>query len=439
MFSAIRLNSIEGGVVYTSVRELVPQRNIGARGVGVRRAANSTVILLGLTSLFTDISSEMVAAILPIYTTVALGLSPFAYGLIDGLYQGATAFARLGAGHISDRSRRPKAVAAAGYAISMVCKLAMLPVNGLLALTAVVAADRAGKGVRTAPRDAMIAGSAPAGSLGLSFGIHRAMDTLGAMAGPLLAFYLLTTLPGAYDAIFVTSFCFALIGVAIIVLLVREPVPVVAAQITTPTATEPPVDAPRFRDSLALLKEQAVRRVCIVAGVLALLTVSDGFLYLSLERREAIPMRFFPLLFLGTSVGYLLLAVPVGYLADRLGRTNVFLAGHVLLLACYLLVLSPWGGGGVVIGTLFLLGAYYAGTDGVLSALTSRLVPDDLRATGLALVQTVVAVGKFASALLFGGLWALTGRVDALTVFAAALVAGLAVATVAFRRMGQHQ
>jgi MFS family permease len=423
--------------VYTSVRDLVPQRDTGTRRGSARRAANSTVILLGLTSLFTDVSSEMVAAILPIYTTVQLGLSPFAYGLVDGLYQGATAFARLGAGHISDRSRRPKAVAAAGYALSMACKLAMLPVNGLLALTAVVAADRAGKGIRTGPRDAMIAGSAPPGSLGLSFGIHRALDTLGAMAGPLLAFYLLTTLPGAYDAVFVTSFCFALLGVAIIVLLVRKPSPVVPTEIAPPKAPAKTTDAPRFRDSLLLLKDRAVRRICVVAGVLALLTVSDGFLYLSLERREAIPARLFPLLFLGTSVGYLLLAVPVGHLADRLGRTQVFLAGHVLLLACYLLVLSPWSGTGVVVGTLFLLGSYYAATDGVLSALTSRLIPDELRATGLSLVQTVVAIGKFASALIFGGLWALTGRVDALAIFAVALVAGLTVATLTLRKSGQ--
>jgi MFS family permease len=431
--------------VYTSVRDLVPQRNAGTRGGSARRAANSTVILLGLTSLFTDVSSEMVAAILPIYTTVQLGLSPFAYGLVDGLYQGATAFARLGAGHISDRSRRPKAVAAAGYALSMACKLAMLPVNGLLALTAVVAADRAGKGIRTGPRDAMIAGSAPAGSLGLSFGIHRALDTLGAMGGPLLAFYLLTTLPGAYDAVFVTSFCFALLGVAIIVLLVREPSRVVPAEVapTEVAPTEAPAPAapaavPRFRDSLFLLKDREILRVCVVAGLLALLTVSDGFLYLSLERREAIPARLFPLLFLGTSVGYLLLAVPVGHLADRLGRTRVFLAGHVVLLACYLLVLSPWSGPGVVVGTLLLLGSYYAATDGVLSALTSRLVPDELRATGLSLVQTVVAIGKFASALVFGGLWALTGRVDALDVFAVALVAGLALATLTLRKTGQR-
>jgi MFS family permease len=423
--------------VYTSVRDLVPQRETGTRRGSARRAANSTVILLGLTSLFTDVSSEMVAAILPIYTTVQLGLSPFAYGIVDGLYQGATAFARLGAGHISDRSRRPKAVAAAGYALSMACKLAMLPVNGLLALTAVVGLDRAGKGIRTGPRDAMIAGSAPAGSLGLSFGIHRAMDTLGAMAGPLLAFYLLTTLPGAYDAVFVTSFCFALLGVAIIVLLVREPSPVVAAAVAAAPDLPPPAAA-RFRDSWRLLKGREVRRVSVIAGVLALLTVSDGFLYLSLERREAIPTRLFPLLFLGTSVGYLLLAVPVGHLADRLGRINVFLAGHVLLLASYLLVLSPWNGTGVVVGTLLLLGAYYAATDGVLSALTSRLVPDELRATGLSLVQTVVAIGKFASALIFGGLWAITGRVDAMAIFAAALVVGLAVATATLRKTGQR-
>jgi hypothetical protein len=137
------------------------------------------VIYLGLTSLLTDISSETVATILPLYLTVQLGLSPFAFGFVDGLYQGVTALVRIGRGFVADRTRRPKLVAACGYAASAIAKL---PAAGVTAISSVIVFDRAGKGVRTAPRDALIAASSPGPSLGTAFGVHRALDTVGANA-----------------------------------------------------------------------------------------------------------------------------------------------------------------------------------------------------------------------------------------------------------------
>jgi MFS family permease len=418
--------------LYTSVRGIKqdalqePTNQETTTVVRSGRAVSSTVVLLGLTSLFTDVSSEMVAAILPIYTTLVLGLSPLAFGFVDGLYQGSTALFRLGAGYASDRSQRPKLVATTGYALSAVCKLALPAVGGLFSLTAVVAADRGGKGIRTAPRDAMIAAATPRASLGQAFGVHRAMDTAGAMAGPLLAFGILSALPGAYNTVFVTSFCFAVVGVAIIALLVRDRDPDVIP-VSAPKAVAA-VPAVRMRDAFGLLRERAVLFTCVVAGLLALLTVSDGFLYLSLQQRQDIPVHLFPLLFLATSSGYLLLAVPFGRLADRLGQWRVFIAGHVLLLGCYLVVLGPGLGVGVIFLALFLLGAYYAATDGVLSALTSRVLPEALRSSGLALVQTVVAIGKMVSALAFGAIWSFASLSNALAIFATALAVGIALA-----------
>ena len=418
--------------MYTSVRgitEAAPERTALTRQSG--RAISTTVVLLGLTSLFTDVSSEMVAAILPVYTTLVLGLSPLQFGFVDALYQGSTALFRLAAGYLSDRFRRPKIVATTGYALSAVCKLALLSVSSLLSLTAVIIVDRGGKGVRTAPRDAMIAGSTPPVSLGQAFGVHRAMDTAGAMAGPLLAFAILSSLPGAYNAVFVSSFCFALVGVAIISLLVRDrPEDVVPIAAPPPVATTKPdglspADAEtrsvRLRDAAGLFRQPAVLRTCTAAGLLAVLTVSDGFLYLGLQSRHDIPVRLFPLLFLATSGSYLLLAVPFGWLADRLGRWRVLIGGHALLLVCYLVVLAPSAGTGAILLATFLLGAYYAATDGVLSALTSRVLPQQLRSSGLASVQTVVALGKMVSALLFGAIWTFTSLSEALAVFAVAL------------------
>ena len=164
-------------------RLLVRERTGGA-------AVPRTVFLLGLTSLFTDISSEMVVTILPLYLVYVGGFTPLAFGVIDGIYNGAAALVGLASGFIGDRFRRHKEVAAAGYGLSAVCKLAA----GHRRHRAVghrrdrCCIDRIGKGIRTAPRDAMISLSTPERQLGAAFGVHRALDTTGAMIGPLLAF-----------------------------------------------------------------------------------------------------------------------------------------------------------------------------------------------------------------------------------------------------------
>jgi len=177
------------------------------------------VFFLGLTSLVTDISSEMVTATLPLYLLLALRLAPLQFGLIDGINQGASVLVRIASGLIADRWRRAKEVATAGYAFSAICRIGLLLVGrSWLGLSGVVLLDRIGKGIRTAPRDAMIAASVPSEKLGTAFGIHRAMDTAGAMLGPLVAAGLLLLAPGSYDVVFVVSFCIAIVGVAVIAL-----------------------------------------------------------------------------------------------------------------------------------------------------------------------------------------------------------------------------
>src|SRR5690242_13990619 len=148
----------------------------------LRERVGGTVLLLGTCSLLTDVSSEMVSAILPLYLVATLGFSPLQYGIVDGLYQGASALVRLAAGFLGDRLGRHKAVASFGYGLSAVCKLGLAAVGGAWAgLSAIILLDRTGKGLRTAPRDAMISMTAPKEELGLAFGVHRAMDTAGAM------------------------------------------------------------------------------------------------------------------------------------------------------------------------------------------------------------------------------------------------------------------
>jgi MFS family permease len=376
------------------------------------------VLLLGLTSLFTDISSEMVATILPLYLLYSVGLSPLQFGVVDGLQNGGAAVVRLAGGLLGDRSRRHKDVAAVGYGISAISRIALVAVGGAWsAITAVVFLDRAGKGLRTAPRDALISLSVDRDRLATAFSVHRALDTTGAMLGPLLAFALLALAPGSYDAIFVVSFCFALVGFSVLVLFVQNR--------TAAPGEEPNVARVSLRAAADLLRSRRMLALVAIAGGLGLVTVSDGFLYLGLQRRLDLDPRYLPLLFVGTALAYMVLAVPAGVLADRVGRGRVLVGGYGILLLAYVLLLLPALGTGEIVLYLLLFGAYYAATDGVLMALASSVVPAELRGSGLALVVTATSVARLAASILFGALWTLWGMDAAIAVFACGLLVAL--------------
>ena len=385
------------------------------------RRISPNVVALGSVSLVTDISSEMVTAVLPLYLVLGLHLGPAAYGAVDGLYTGATALLRLAGGYIADRVRHRKAVAGVGYGISAVAKLGLLaagPHAG--AIGGVIAADRAGKGLRTAPRDALITLSTPERHLGRAFGVHRMMDSIGAFAGPLVALAVLAAVgatdPEAFNAVFVVSFCIAAIGVLLLVLFVRDR--------RTPKAAATPVSP---RAAAALLRGSGVRRLLVAACVLGLATVGDGFVYLLLQHKEDIATGWFPLLAVGTNLSYLLLAAPLGALADRIGRLPVVLGGYGALALVYLLLAGPVSGWPLFAVALALYGAFYAATDGVLMALAGPLLPESLRTTGISLIQTAQALAYFASSVLFGLAWQFWGADLAIAVAAGGAVVAIAV------------
>ncbi|MFC4588916.1 MFS transporter [Sphaerisporangium corydalis] len=427
----------------------------GGRAGGAGRVLTGNVIALGTVSLFTDISSEMVTAILPLYLIYQLALSPMQFGLLDGVYTGATAVLRLVGGHVADRFRSRKLVAGAGYAISAVCKLGYLAAGRSVPLIGlVIGADRAGKGLRTAPRDAMISLSAPPEAQGRAFGLHRAMDTAGALMGPLAAFGVVAVVGSAYDAVFVVSACVAVVGVLVLVLFVREPghatgVPgpagVVGGAVRAGSGksagagtdgrdreagARPKVT---LRGALDLLARRPYRRVLVAMLPLSLATISDSFLYLMLQRRLEIDASWLPLLPVGVSAAYLIAAMPFGRLADRVGRSTVVIGGYVALLVCYGLLLLP-PAPVVLVSALALRGLSYAATDGVVSALAGPLLPEERRATGLAVVQTGQALGAMAASWAFGVLWAAGGPELAVKAMAAGLAVALVVAVPLLRR-----
>ncbi len=394
--------------------------------VGVGR----NVFFLGLTSLLTDISSEMVTATLPLYLLLTLRLAPLQFGLIDGLNQGASVLVRVASGLIADRWRRAKEVATTGYALSAITRIGLLFVGrNWLALSGVVLLDRIGKGIRTAPRDAMIAASAPSEKLATAFGVHRAMDTAGAMLGPLIATGLLVLAPGSYDAVFVVSLCFAIIGVAVIALLVEPSVR------GAPSTESPPVSS---QIVVQLLARPNFRALVFLSSGLALTTLSDNFIFLALQRGFGLSLGLFPLLYVGTALVFMVLAIPIGRLADRLGRHRTFIAGYGLLVVVYGLLMLPGLPPIFSLGILVLQGVYYAATDGVLVALASAIVPEQWRTTGLAVMTTGSGLARLLASIGYGALWSYLGPSQALGIFILGLSMSVLFAWVFLKRMERN-
>jgi MFS family permease len=340
-------------------------------------------------------------------------------GFLDGIQHGATALIRIAAGLVADSRGRHKPIAFIGYATSALCKLGLLLAGAWTSLATIVLLDRLGKGIRTAPRDALVALSSAPHRLGESFGVHRALDTLGALIGPAMAFAVLAAAPGAYDAVFVASFAAALLGLAILGLLVEE------RRGPAPDPARLPVARRHIRDALA---RPRFGRLVMAGGLLGVLTASDPLVYLLLQQRGTVPATVFPLLFAGTASVYMLLAVPAGRAGDRWGRHRVFLAGHAPILLLYGALLRTGGGTATVLACMALLGAYYAATDGVLAALASSLLRETHLTTGIAIVGTTTGLARLLASSLFGTIWTWYGQTTALAIFSIGLMAALPLA-----------
>jgi MFS family permease len=401
----------------------------GRRGKHVDR----NVKLLGVNSLLTDISSESVNAVLPLYL-MSIGFTPLGFAFFDAIYQGMSVVLRILGGWIADRSRRHKEVAGAGYALSAVCKIGLLATATAAPTTAVLLLDRIGKGVRTAPRDALISLSSEPENLGASFGVHRALDTIGAVLGPILAYALLRHFTANdYQAVFVVSFCIAVLGLGVLCFFVQNPprerLDAARAKVLTKAAG--------LRE---LTASKGFRRIAVAGGLLSFVTVSDALVYLTYQHRTHMENTTFPLLFVGTASAYLLLAVPLGRLSDRIGRAPVFIGGHFVLIGCYAVLRVSGPGLATKALILGLLGTYYAATDGVLMAMASTVIPEELRTSGLAWLTTLTVGAKLGASILFGLLWSWHGPSGALSFFLVGMVVAVPLAClVLFRPSTRHE
>jgi MFS family permease len=408
----------------------------------------ASVYYLGWVSLLTDISSEMVASILPVFLYSVLQLPALQVAFMDGLYQSAAAFVRLLAAHFAERWHRVKAVALFGYTLSCVAKilLSFSIAGGFFYVLLSLLLDRLGKGIRTAPRDTLIANQVPTHQLGQAFGAHRSMDAIGALVGPFLASALLSFYFNRYDYLFLISAGFAVLGV--LVLLFKVPKAVInhiktnsqndtqVQEVLSDTATLVPitvavVESVSLRQRLQLLsKAPDFMRLAMTAVVLNLFTLSDGLFYLSVQQSLQLPSHTVSLMFGAAACSFTASAYGFGKRADSKG-VGVFLvwayAGLLVMYAAWSVFLwmstdvtaylSSYGQYAIAALMTVAVGLFYGATDGVLVAGLAKVCPRQHLTSGLALYTTVLSVAKLASSLLYGYVWQTWGMSTAFTGF----------------------
>ena len=400
------------------------------------RAVPRVVIWVGITSLLTDLATEMVGSVLPAFLFSVLLLPPLMVGFMEGVYQGAAAILRLPTGIWADRFQKHKSVAALGYGMSAVAKLALLLSMqwGLLAALISLGLDRVGKAVRTAPRDVLIAAHAESGQKGAAFGLHRAMDAVGALAGPLLAFALLALTPEDYTLLLVVSLIIATLGFLAFLGKVQGLKPggnqERSSRLLDLPMSKTQDEFSSWKEVLKQLKSQRSFWMLLwCAAALSFGVISDGLLYLYLQQKSQVAVTWLPLFYSGTALVFVLAAYPFGKLADRVGAKWLVVAGHALLMIWYLsLQFLPTLVG--IAGTLLVMGCFYAATDGVLMAQAAKLLPSEVCTTGMALLGAVVGLMRLLSSTLFGALWQWNGQVVAFTAFS--VVLGISIAATVF-------
>jgi MFS family permease len=369
------------------------------------------VWVLGFVSLLMDISSEMIHALLPLYLTVALGASALVVGFIEGIAEATALIVKVASGTLSDRWRNRKGITAFGYGLAALSKpLFALATGPGLVFTARFL-DRIGKGIRGAPRDALIADLTPKEIRGAAFGLRQSLDTIGAFVGPLLAMALMLAWNDNFRAVFWVAVVPAMLAFLLVVFGVEEP----------KHGPSPPTPLPRERGALVAWRNlgRPFWAVTIAAVALTLARFSEAFLILRANDLH-LEVAYAPLVLVAMSVVYSLVAFPVGRLADRMSpRTLLYIGIAFLVAADVVLALATnlvWLGAGVV-----LWGLHMGFTQGLLSAMVANAAPAHLRGTAFGVFNLAIGLSMLAASVLAGALWHYVG--PAATFWAGALLA----------------
>lgn len=349
------------------------------------------VFVSGLVSFFMDMSSEMIYPLVPLFLANVLGVNKSVIGLIEGIAESTASILKVFSGWLSDRVGNRKWLMAAGYGVSTLSR----PITAVSSVWPHVMGarfmDRFGKGVRTAPRDAIIAESSKTQYFGRAFAFHRALDTMGAVTGPALAFYLLGIFAGNYRMVFWLSIIPGIVAVLLIILFIQE-------------EKKDSLKAPVGRPELTFRHfDWQFRFFVIISALFAAGNSSDVFLILKAQQ-TGIEAAAIPVLYLTFNLVYSLTSVPAGMAADRFGMKRVILSGFILfaLLYCGFAVT----GDSSTIWLLFCLYGVFMGlTEGIQKAFLATLIPPDFKATAYGVYSTAVGIAMFPASLFGGWLW----------------------------------
>jgi MFS family permease len=375
-----------------------------------------TVIALGAVSLLTDLSSEMIYPLLPVFLSTALGAGPLAIGAIEGAAESVAALLKLASGWWSDRLPRRKPLVIAGYGIASLVRPLIGLAQSVGQVLAIRLADRVGKGIRGAPRDALIADAVDATQRGRAYGFHRAADHAGAVAGPIVAFALLTWGGVSLRTVFLLAAMPAAAAMIVLIAGVRE-------------SAREPVPA---TDKTKLDRTGLSRRFWAYLGVLLVFTLGNSTDALLILRANelGVSAAVIPILWAVLHVVKSVSSTPGGVLSDRLGRRPLIVGGWLVYAAVYLgfaYASETWHAWGLFI----TYGLYFGMTEGVEKALVADLVPARLRGAAFGWYNLTIGLAALPASLLFGGLWQLYGATAAfLTGAGLALVAAMGLTLV---------
>lgn len=352
-----------------------------------------SVWALGFVSMFMDISSEMIHALLPLYMVTVLGTSVVAVGFIEGIAEATASITKVFSGALSDRLGKRKLLTVVGYGLGALTKPVFPLASGLDWLIAARFVDRIGKGIRGAPRDALVADVTPPELRGAAFGLRQALDTVGAFLGPLLAILLMWLTASHFQTVFWVAVIPALVAVGTLVAFVHEP---------EATATSRPVRSPLALHQLRRLGAGYWRLIAL-AMVFTLARFSEAFLLLRAQDM-GLAALWAPAVLVVMALAYSLSAYPAGVLSDRLGRRGVLMAGlGLLLLADVMLALWP-GWAGLALGVV-AWGLHLGFTQGVFAALIADSVPANLRGTAFGLFHLLTGVALLIASVVAGLMW----------------------------------
>jgi len=390
--------------------------------MGVRK----NIFFLGLVSMFNDLSGEMVQSVMPVFLTSVLGAPAVFVGFIDGAADTISSVLKVVSGWFSDKVHKRKLPAVVGYVISDATRWFLMFAQNVWQVFGLRVADRVGKGFRDAPRDALIAESAPESELGRSYGFHRAMDTLGATIGPLSAFFLLPFLGGSYRKLFFIAFVLGFLAIASFVFVKDKKI-------------EGTVQKPRPRLNWNLFRTHR-RFVSIVISIFVFGLGTLPIALVLLKAKEVGNVADVPLMYFVYSLAFVFFSIPLGRLADRIGERAVIAGGFLVAVLAYIGLLSS---AHIVMLTASFaaLGVYSAATDGMQRMLAAKAfgAEHELIATAQGFLNMAVGFSSLGAGLIGGLLWTSVDSSAALGYAAAVSLIGCALFLVVSAERVRHR